>query len=211
MADVDVHILKQRPLNSQEHFGSCPRALVVYISHISYVSCGCCSLYLALTVLHDSSLTVPKKLNRRAPIVTAQKYHHTGWLSKRKKKFLAWTSKTTRFFLTDPTNGHLCLFKSNIEWKQGEEPRTTIDLEGGAIAIYCQECISCCQELLFVAIVRLSFFVFLFDYFSIVGTHSTIKSHTRPLLSAVQGWRSNCWTKADLYCVILPLTQNCTN
>ena len=160
MADVDVHILKQRPLKSQEHFGSCPRALVVYISHISCISCGCCSLYLALTVLHDSSLTVPKKLNRRAPIVTAQKYHHTGWLSKRKKKFLAWTSKTTRFFLTDPTNGHLCLFKSNIEWKQGEEPRTTIDLEGGAIAIYCQECILCCQELLFVAIVRLSFFVF---------------------------------------------------
>ena len=177
MADVDVHILKQRPLKSQEHFGSCPRALVVYISHISYISCGCCSLYLALTVLHDSSLTVPKKLNRRAPIVTAQKYHHTGWLSKRKKKFLAWTSKTTRFFLTDPTNGHLCLFKSNIEWKQGEEPRTTIDLEGGAIAIYCQECILCCQELLFVAIIRLSVFYF----YLIVSLLSVLTVQSNPI------------------------------
>jgi hypothetical protein len=167
---------------------------------------------LALTVLHDSSLTVPKQLNRRAPIVTAQKYHHTGWLSKRKKKFLAWTSKTTRFFLTDPTNGHLCLFKSNIEWKQGEEPRTTIDLEGGSghcdvlPGIYFmlpRIALSCHNQAIG--------FLFLFDCFSIVGTHSTIESHTRPLLSAVQGWRSNCWTKADLYCVILPLTQNCTN
>ena len=79
------------------------------------------------------TLSVPRKLNRRAPKVTSEKYHLTGWLSKRKKKTFGWTSKNLRFFVSDPTQGTLCFFKSNIEWKQGKEPRTIIPLNGIAI------------------------------------------------------------------------------
>merc|ERR1712166_1389430 len=58
-----------------------------------------------------------------------------GWLSKRKKKTFGWTSKNLRFFVSDPLQGTLCFYKSNIEWKLGEEPRTIVDLVGQAIQV----------------------------------------------------------------------------
>ena len=79
------------------------------------------------------TLSVPKKLNRRSPKITSEKYHLHGWLSKRKKKSYGWTSKNLRYFVSDPSAGTFSLFKSNIEWRHGEEPRTTIPLAGMAL------------------------------------------------------------------------------
>ncbi len=53
------------------------------------------------------TLSVPRKLNRRAPKITNEKYHLTGWLSKRKKKTFGWTSKNLRFFVSDPLQGKI--------------------------------------------------------------------------------------------------------
>ena len=65
--------------------------------------------------------------------MVGNKNHQKGYLFKRKKKTLGWTSSTTRFLLSDPENGELCFFKSDIDWNAGEPPHARVPLAGTGV------------------------------------------------------------------------------
>ena len=85
-------------------------------------------------VIGESIVTI-RRLHDRSPKIIGNKSYMKGYLKKRKKKAYGWTGITRRFFVSNPENGELCFFKSDVDWNAGEPPRTRVNLAGIGVRV----------------------------------------------------------------------------